>query len=71
MSEMLDEAVVSSGDQHGENAGAGLPLSERASLAEIRRFIREHQLTEKVKTSGTGRTKKVIYAELAALWIKQ
>ena len=71
VSEMLDEAVVSSGDQHGENAGAGLPLSERASLAEIRRFIREHQLTEKVKTSGTGRTRKVIYAELAALWIKQ
>jgi len=50
-------------------AGAGLPISEDMSLADIRKFIREQRLEDDVKTSGAGRTKAAILQDVARIWL--
>jgi len=44
---------------------ADLPISDKSTLADLRAFISERGLD--VKTTGKGRTKKVIYSELVAM----
>ena len=77
VSDLIEESLSEDGSARDGGGGGGgvagrkreLPITEESSLADIRKFVRDYQMTHKVKTSGPGRTKAAIFKDVAAVWL--